>query len=210
MELALEVHSHSIWIHGLAREELVVLEVANDLLRVSLGVLLELGDGLVASTVLLEALLDLLHVALEMGEIALLVERGGVEAEGVDDVDNGLLCVVDFLAALLSRGVTADVEVLATDRDLLAVGLVDSAVNLLEVVRVGDDLVAGDEVLCAWCGQWGEAWRRGRGGISPGTMLKGRKKSVLGHRIPEKLTLTMRSRGSLARDNVVARYRYLL
>jgi hypothetical protein len=31
--------------------------------------------------------------------------------------------------------------------DLLAVGFVDGAIDLLQVVRVGDDLVIGDEVL---------------------------------------------------------------
>jgi hypothetical protein len=38
-------------------------------------------------------------------------------------------------------------EGLATNGDLGAVGLVDDAVNLLDVVRVGDDLVVGDDVL---------------------------------------------------------------
>ena len=38
-------------------------------------------------------------------------------------------------------------DVLATNSDTGAVGLVDDTVNLLEVVRVGDDLVAGDDIL---------------------------------------------------------------
>jgi hypothetical protein len=38
-------------------------------------------------------------------------------------------------------------ERLSTNGDLLAVGLVGNAVDLLEVVRVGDDLVVGDDVL---------------------------------------------------------------
>ena len=38
-------------------------------------------------------------------------------------------------------------EGLTTDGDLLAVGLVDGTVNLLEIVRVGDELVTGDDVL---------------------------------------------------------------
>lgn len=33
-----------------------------------------------------------------------------------------------------------------------AVGLVDDAINLLEIVRVGDDLVVGDEVLFKFAG----------------------------------------------------------
>jgi len=38
-------------------------------------------------------------------------------------------------------------ESLSTDADLLAVDFVDSAVDLLDVVRVRDDLVTGDDVL---------------------------------------------------------------
>jgi hypothetical protein len=38
-------------------------------------------------------------------------------------------------------------ERLATDGDLGAVSLVDDAINLLDVVGVGDDLVVGDNVL---------------------------------------------------------------
>jgi hypothetical protein len=36
---------------------------------------------------------------------------------------------------------------LSTNGDLPAVGLVGNAVDLLDVVRVGDDLVVGDDVL---------------------------------------------------------------
>lgn len=45
-------------------------------------------------------------------------------------------------------------ERLGTDGDLLAVGLVNGSVNLLEVVRVGDELVAGEDVLGEMLG-WG-------------------------------------------------------
>lgn len=38
-------------------------------------------------------------------------------------------------------------NVVATNGDLLAVGLVCDTVDFLEVVRVGEDLVAGDNVL---------------------------------------------------------------
>ena len=41
-------------------------------------------------------------------------------------------------------------KALAADADLLAVDLVCDAVDLLEVVRVGDDLVVGEDVL--WSG----------------------------------------------------------
>lgn len=36
--------------------------------------------------------------------------------------------------------------------DHSAVGLVDDAIDLLEIVRVGDDLVVGDEVLFGFAG----------------------------------------------------------
>ena len=57
-----EEDDHSIGIHRLANEELVVLEVADDLLGVGGGTLLESGDILVAAAVALHGLLDLLHV----------------------------------------------------------------------------------------------------------------------------------------------------
>ena len=65
----------------------------------------------------------------------------------MDDVDDGLGLVVGILGGLLGRGVGTNVDVVNTDGDLLAVGLVGDAVDLLEVVRVGDDLVAGEGVL---------------------------------------------------------------
>jgi hypothetical protein len=45
------------------------------------------------------------------------------------------------------KSVRGRTDVVVADGDLLAVGLVGYAINLLEIVRVGDDLVAGDEVL---------------------------------------------------------------
>lgn len=65
----------------------------------------------------------------------------------MDDIDDLLLVVVGALISLLGRGVSTNVDVLAANGDLGAVGLVDGTVYLLEVVRVGDQLVAGDEVL---------------------------------------------------------------
>jgi hypothetical protein len=40
-------------------------------------------------------------------------------------------------------------ERLSSNGDLLAVGLVGNAVDLLKVVRVGDDLVVGENILRA-------------------------------------------------------------
>ena len=82
-----------------------------------------------------------------MTEVCLLVEVGLLELESVDNVDLGLLLVVGLLVAALGGSVGASVEGLTTDGDLGAVGLVGNTVNLLEVVRVGDELVTGDDVL---------------------------------------------------------------
>ena len=65
----------------------------------------------------------------------------------MDDIDLGLDTVFSALLSLLSGGVGARVEGLAADLDHLAVGLVYNAVDLLEVVDVGDDLVIGKDVL---------------------------------------------------------------
>lgn len=82
-----------------------------------------------------------------MGKIRLLVELSLIQAERVDDINDGLSSVISTLVGLLGRGVGANVDVVVADGDLLAVGLVGDAVDLLEVIRVGDDLVTGDEVL---------------------------------------------------------------
>jgi len=87
------------------------------------------------------------ELTLEMCEVGLLVEAGLVETERVNDIDNGLCAVLDTLLGLLSGRVGADVEVLGTETDLLAVGLVDGTAYLLEVVRVGNELVTSDDVL---------------------------------------------------------------
>jgi hypothetical protein len=58
-----EEDNHAVGVHGIAGEELVVLEVGNDLLSELLGSSLELLDGLLVSALVLERLLDRLHVA---------------------------------------------------------------------------------------------------------------------------------------------------
>ena len=88
----------------------------------------------------------MLHT-LEVAEVSLLVEASLVELESVDNVDLGLLLVVGLLLTTLGGSVGTGVEGLTTNGDLGAVGLVDDTVNLLEVVRVGDELVTGDDVL---------------------------------------------------------------
>lgn len=111
--------------------------------------LLEVGYLFVGGALRLQRLLDLLHVALEVGEVALLVEACGDQTERVHDVDDGLDAVVRACVRVLTLGgcVAAHVEGLAADGDLPAIGLVGDAVDFFEVVRVGDDLVAGENVL---------------------------------------------------------------
>lgn len=58
-----EEDDHAIRVHGLAGEELVVLEVGDDLLGIRASLGLEFGDGGVVGTLGLESLLDPLHVA---------------------------------------------------------------------------------------------------------------------------------------------------
>lgn len=82
-----------------------------------------------------------------MTEVCLLVEASLVELESVDNVDLGLLLVIGLLLTTLGGSVGTSVEGLTTDGDLAAVGLVGDTVNLLEVVRVGDELVTRDNVL---------------------------------------------------------------
>lgn len=85
----------------------------------------------------------------------------------MNDIDDLLLVVLGTLLSLLGRSVGTSVcvavslhcccvdqrgagertERLSTNGDLPAVGLVGNAVDQLEVIRVGDDLVIGDDVL---------------------------------------------------------------
>jgi hypothetical protein len=58
-----EEDDHTVGVHGLAGVELVVLEVANDLLGEAGSLGLELLDGGLVSALGLESLLDRLHVA---------------------------------------------------------------------------------------------------------------------------------------------------
>ena len=93
----------------------------------------------------------------------------------MNDIDDSLCLVVGTLIGLLSRRVGSDIYIMfpmsdyalqemgalnARDRggiprtnvvvansNLLAIGLVDYIVNELKVIRIRDDLVAGDQVL---------------------------------------------------------------
>lgn len=144
-------HSHPIRVHALTDQELVVLEVPDNLLRIPLRTLLELHHLLVTRTPLLHLTLDLLHVPLQMRKVALLVETRLVQAERVHHINDLRLALVQALLGLFSRSIGAGIEALAADADLCAVGFVDGAVDFFEVVGVGDQLVAGDDVLNEPC-----------------------------------------------------------
>jgi hypothetical protein len=101
---------HAVGVHGLSGVELPVLEGTDDLLGESLGTSLELLDLFLRGVSGLHLLLDGLHVLLEVAEVGLLVEGGLVEAEVVDNVDDGGGGILSALVAtILSRGVGTDV-----------------------------------------------------------------------------------------------------
>lgn len=111
-------NSHSVRVHGLADEEVIVLEVTRDLLCLSARSTLECFDLLFARTLVLESFLHSLHVALEMSEIALLVELRWCQSERVYGVDHGLGCIVGALFGFFGGRVRASIKTLPTDGDL--------------------------------------------------------------------------------------------
>jgi hypothetical protein len=101
---------------------------------------------------------------LEVCEVALLVEARRVQTEGIDDIIDLLRPVLDALLGLLCGRVATGVYVLlaaksqawrggmrterlSTDGHHAAVDFVCDAVDLDHVVRVGDDLIVGDNIL---------------------------------------------------------------
>jgi hypothetical protein len=105
-----EKDNHAIGVHGLAGEELPVLEGADNLLGEGLSTSLELLDLLVGGVVGLHLLLDGLHVVLEGSKVGLLVEGGLVEAERVNNVDNsGGVVLGTVVTTIFSGGVGTDV-----------------------------------------------------------------------------------------------------
>lgn len=168
----IQQYNHAIRIHALTNQELVILEAAHNLFGICLRARLKSLDLFIARAFLLEPFLDLLHVGyrrstaisrlwlnkwdgketkhtLEMTQITLLVEARLLQPETMRDIEDGLGGIVEGLLAFFSGRVGANVDGLSTDGDPLTVGFVDDAVNLFEVVRVGDDFVAGDKVLVA-------------------------------------------------------------
>lgn len=111
-------NSHSVRIHGLADEEIIVFEVTLDLLCLSASSGLECFDVFFARTPFRESFLHSLHVALEMCEIALLIELCRRQPERVHDVDYSLGCIVGAFFGFFGRSVGARIEALPTDGDL--------------------------------------------------------------------------------------------
>lgn len=137
---------HSIGVHGLTSEELVVLEVGDDLLDVGGSTLLEDRDLL--GVVLLEVSLDLLHVALDVRDVGLLVEGGLLETGVVDNVVDldGVLALVGVVTTL-GAGVGTNVDIgTLLDLDHGGIDLVDNVVDLLEVESAGEKLVTGENI----------------------------------------------------------------
>ena len=100
----IEEDNHTIWIHGFTGEKLEIFEVGNNFLGICLSSLFEGFDTFRLR--LLEFSLDCFHVALEIGQIGLLVECGGLESEGVDDIVNLNSTLFNALLLILSRGVS--------------------------------------------------------------------------------------------------------
>ena len=155
---AQQIHSHAVVVHRLSEVEFVVLEVgADDLGEVGLDLGLDGLDLIITLSLLLQLRDNALQVCLELRGVVLLaaVKRSArvlvaevLQTEGVDDVvDLSDLVIGTLLVAALGRGVSTDIERFTADVDHGAVDFVDDIVDVLEVVRVGDDLVAGDEVL---------------------------------------------------------------
>ena len=65
----------------------------------------------------------------------------------MSNIEDGLGGIIKSLLAFFGGRVGADIDALTADGDLLAVGFVDNSVNLFEIVRVGDDFIAGKKVL---------------------------------------------------------------
>ena len=98
-----EEGDHAIGIHGFTGVEFIILEIGDNLFSVGCSPLFEGLDPI--GFRLLEFSLDGLHVTLEVSQIRLLVERGGLESEGVDDIINLRGSVLESLFLLLSRGI---------------------------------------------------------------------------------------------------------
>lgn len=178
-----KINVHSIAVHGLTHQDIVVVVVGKDLLDGSGSTGLELIDGLLGGTSLGQSGKDLLHVGcrkedwlalkcdvkakwIEMQrrtlEVTLEGILGGLHALlGLEPVEtelvlnvvdhDGLTLTTGILITALSGGVgTLELEVLVLLLEVLAAvaGPEELALGvLLDLVGVGENLVAGDDIL---------------------------------------------------------------
>ena len=70
-----------------------------------------------------------------------------VQSEAIDHIDDLFGPFFELLFLFLGRGVCANVDVVSALCDLSAVNFVDNIVDFFEGVGIGDDLVAGNDVL---------------------------------------------------------------
>jgi hypothetical protein len=127
---------HTLGVHRLSNEELVVLEVSDQLLGEGLSGSLESREPCLGGLVsglgsLSEGRLELLHVALQVGQVGLLVERGRGESERVDNVVDGLATVLEGFLLLFGGRVGADVDVTFGDDHHLGVDFVGDVIDFL-------------------------------------------------------------------------------
>lgn len=100
-----EKGDHPIGIHGFTGVEFKIFEVCDNFLGIGRGSFFKSFDTVRIR--LPELSLDDFHVALEISQIGLLVECGGLESEGMDDVVNLSSPVLQSILLLLSRRVSA-------------------------------------------------------------------------------------------------------
>lgn len=70
-----------------------------------------------------------------------------IQSEPIDHIDDLFGPFLERLLLIFGRRVCANVDVVSALCDLSAVDFVDNVVDIFEVVGVGDDLVAGNDVL---------------------------------------------------------------
>lgn len=153
----IEKDDHSIRIHGLASIEVEIAKVGHNVLRVvSLHSLLEPLNEVLILASFLEFLNHLLQVPLELSlKIFLRSKRPlptrlisqEIQSEPIDHIDDLFGPFLERLLLIFGRRVCANVDVVSALCDLSAVDFVDNVVDIFEVVGVGDDLVAGNDIL---------------------------------------------------------------
>ena len=70
-----------------------------------------------------------------------------IQPKPIDNIDDLRLPLLERLLLFFGRGVGANVDVVGAFCDLSAVDFVDDVIDVLELVGVGDDLVARYDVL---------------------------------------------------------------